>query len=117
MSYDQPLHLIVGGKDKGGDFNVVRELIKQKVSSLQIIGEARSKIFDSWHTLLKNDRISTPDTLREAVYTASEMAESGDIVLFSPACASFDMFRNYEERGKKFKLIIKEISVGNEEKT
>jgi UDP-N-acetylmuramoylalanine--D-glutamate ligase len=117
LSYDQPLHLIVGGKDKGGDFNVVRDLIKQKVLSLHIIGEARDKIFDTWQTLLENDRISTPDTLQEAVHAAFDMARSGDIILFSPACASFDMFSNYEERGEKFKLIIKEINVHNEEKT
>lgn len=116
MSFKQPIHLIAGGRDKGGDFSELAGLIKEKVSSIQIIGEARNKIIKSWQTVLDNSSISMPATLDEAVHAAYGQANAGDIVLFSPACASFDMFRNYEERGKTFKALVNALKEENEKK-
>jgi UDP-N-acetylmuramoylalanine--D-glutamate ligase len=106
LSCRRPVHLIAGGRDKGGDFTVLRDLMKQKVASVHLIGEARGKLFDSWRDLFSGKHILLADTLDEAVSQAHAQAKSGDLVLFSPACASFDMFRNYEERGAIFKAIV-----------
>jgi UDP-N-acetylmuramoylalanine--D-glutamate ligase len=116
LSYDRPLHLIVGGKDKGSDFSLLNNLIQEKVSSLHIIGEARKKIYHSWSHLFKRDRITTPDTLQEAVISAYGHAGAGEVVLFSPACASFDMFRDYEERGRVYKSIVATIEGMHDQK-
>ena len=70
----------------------------------------------SWQTVLDNSSISMPATLDEAVHAAYGQANAGDIVLFSPACASFDMFRNYEERGKTFKALVNALKEENEKK-
>jgi UDP-N-acetylmuramoylalanine--D-glutamate ligase len=116
MSYDQTLHLIVGGKDKGSDFSALSGLVKDKVSSLHIIGEARRKIYHSWHRLFDRDRITMPDTLQEAVMLAYGLAGAGEVVLFSPACASFDMFRDYEQRGEVYKSIIAALKGSHDQK-
>lgn len=102
-SFDERLLLIAGGRDKASDFSPLRPLIKEKVRSLILIGEAREKIGAA-----VGDLTTTvySDSLEEAVHVAFREAVKGDVVLLSPACASFDMFKNFEERGRRFKEIV-----------
>ena len=99
-SVEGPVVLIMGGKSKGGDFMMLKEEVERKVKHIVLIGEASSLI---------EERLSGVrpcrfcDTLQEAIRTAYRLAGEGDTVLFSPACASFDMFRNYQDRGNAFK--------------
>lgn len=106
-SFQRPIVLILGGRDKGADFSPLSPLIKTKVKHLILIGEAKSKI----KQMLNG---STPweeaDTLETAVNRACSQAASGDVVLLSPACASFDMFRDYEDRGRQFRTLVKRLS-------
>ena len=98
-----PVVLILGGRDKGGDFGVLRPLIKEKVKELILIGEAKEKIKEA----LKGIKaIDEADSLEEAFNFAQQAAEKGDTVLLSPGCASFDMFANFEARGKEFKRLV-----------
>jgi UDP-N-acetylmuramoylalanine--D-glutamate ligase len=91
---------IAGGRDKGGDFTRLRELVRQKVVHAVLIGEAAGKIADAVSDLTE---VSGARTLPEAVGLCRRLARPGQIVLLAPACASFDMFQNYEERGRVFK--------------
>ncbi len=102
-SFSEPLLLIAGGRDKGSDFSPLRPLIKEKVKSLILIGEARDKIAEA---VVGMTNTSFASSLEEAVNIAHREAVKGDIVLLSPACASFDMFKNFEDRGRKFKEIV-----------
>ena len=103
QSFREPIILIAGGLDKGGDFSLLRDAIRQNVRQVILIGQAR----DNFKKALGN---STPlmecARLEEAVGFASRMGRSGDVVLLSPACASFDMFQNFEERGRAFKEAV-----------
>lgn len=104
--FDAPVILIAGGKDKGGDYRVLSDLIKGKVKSLILLGEAKDKIKAAFDGLTE---IVVVDSLRDAVNTASSKAAEGDVVLLSPACSSFDMFKDYKERGEIFRRLVKEI--------
>lgn len=98
--------LILGGQDKGMDFEELLEELKvSNVRHICLIGETKDKLKD---LLLRKGirRFSVHSSLEEAVMTAIDLAERGDFILFSPACASFDMFRNYVERGERFKEIV-----------
>jgi UDP-N-acetylmuramoylalanine--D-glutamate ligase len=103
-SFSEPIVLIAGGRDKAGDFYQLRDLVKERVKSLVLIGEAREKIKHDLGDL--TDTIIAKD-LRDAVNISRNTAEKGDIVLLSPACASFDMFDDFEDRGRQFKAIVK----------
>ncbi len=94
--------LIVGGKDKGDDFSVATPYLKN-VKLVLAIGETREKIKESFKEFVE---VITCGSLEEAVDKAFEIGQEGDILLFSPACSSFDMFRNYVERGERFKELI-----------
>ncbi len=98
--------LIIGGRDKGNDYAPLRNLVQEKVKHLVLIGESAGKIRDSL-----GDCSPTHDagTMEDAADLAYSLAESGDTVLLSPACASFDMFNNYAERGAIFKKAVKGI--------
>ncbi len=96
--------LIAGGKDKGGDYSPLAALVKERVKHLILLGEARQRICDSLGNLTDTHLVNS---LEEAVLTAERLTAPGGIVLFSPACSSFDMFRNYEERGDLFASIVK----------
>ena len=102
-SFHEPLILIAGGRDKAGDFSMIRNLVSEKVKALVLIGEASEKIRDALgditETVLAED-------LMDAVMLSREMADPGDVVLLSPACASFDMFQDFEERGGTFRKIV-----------
>jgi len=106
-SFNEPLLLIAGGRDKGSDFSPLRPLIKERVKRLILIGEARDKIAEAAGSMTET---SFASSLQEAVSIAHREAVKGDIVLLSPACASFDMFNNFEDRGNKFKEIVWRLS-------
>ena len=103
QSFEQPIVLIAGGKDKGSDFSRLNEQIAGKVKAVVLIGQATEKMQGAWQGLKP---IYSEKTLREAVQKAYRLAEPGDVVLLSPACASFDMFRDFEDRGRQFKQIV-----------
>ena len=99
--------LLMGGRDKDGDFSVLKSLIGEKVRFLVLYGESKSLIAE---VLASETRTALADSFRDAVLMAYNNAQSGDTVLLSPGCASFDMFKNYSERGERFKEIVLEIS-------
>lgn len=106
-SFQDPLILIAGGRDKAGDFSLLRNLVTEKVKALLLIGEAGEKIKDVLSDV--TDTVMAKD-LEEAVTVSHDMAEKGDIVLLSPACASFDMFQDFQDRGRQFKKIVMELN-------
>jgi len=105
-SFAEPVVLILGGKDKGGDFTRLLEAIHRGVKGIVVIGEAAPRILDA---LQGSVPMSCATSLEEAVSQACSLVTSGDVVLFSPACASFDMFQNYHQRGLEFKRIVQEL--------
>jgi UDP-N-acetylmuramoylalanine--D-glutamate ligase len=98
--------LIMGGMDKGSDFSVLLDLVKRRVKRLILIGEAKETIERS---LSGGTEIQQAEDLREAVALSVSQASAGDTVLLSPGCASFDMFKDFEERGRMFKEIVREV--------
>lgn len=106
LSQDRPLVLIAGGKDKGFEFDDIATIVKKSVRTAVLIGEMKDRIAASW--------AGTPTrkaaTLDEAVALARDIARPGDAVLFSPGTSSFDMFRNYGERGNLFKTAVLALS-------
>jgi len=103
QSFDRPVILIAGGQDKGSDFTVLKELFRRKVKHLVLIGESKPKFYGLLNGSFSHE---DADSLEQAVQQARKKARPGDIVLLSPACASFDMFRNFEDRGDRFKEIV-----------
>jgi UDP-N-acetylmuramoylalanine--D-glutamate ligase len=106
LSQDRPLVLIAGGKDKGFEFDSLLPLIRERVRVAILIGEMKDRIARSWSEV--DCRIA--GSLEEAVQMARETALSGETVLFSPGTSSFDMFRNYGERGNRFKDLVAALS-------
>jgi len=102
-SIQQPVILIAGGRDKGGDYSILADMVRRKVKYMLLIGEARDLMMRAF---LAFTRVETFDSLQEAVARAADLAEPGDTVLLSPACASFDMFASYAERGNVFKQTV-----------
>ncbi|MCS7196539.1 MAG: UDP-N-acetylmuramoyl-L-alanine--D-glutamate ligase [Aquificaceae bacterium] len=100
--------LIAGGRDKGGDFGALRELVKRKTKACILLGEAKEKIARSW----KGCEVYLVESLESAVVKAFELTKPGDVVLFSPACASFDMFRDYKDRGESFREAVFKLVKG-----
>lgn len=98
--------LIAGGKDKGDDFKLLKNCVRNKVKKMLLIGEAAEKIERDLGEVVEIER---SDSLENAVLSASEFAESGDTVLLSPACASFDMFRSYGHRGEMFRQCVNRL--------
>jgi len=107
-SFPANIHLILGGKDKGSDYSVLNELLRERVRRVYTIGAAAAKI----QSQIAGTEIVPSQTLENAVRSASESATTGDIVLLAPACASFDQFENYEHRGRVFKEIVHSLAVG-----
>lgn len=95
-----PVVLIAGGRDKRLDFAAIKEVVKEKVKLAVLIGESQDKLAAAWE---RSTMCVRADSMRQAVRMAGSAARSGDTVLLSPACASFDMFENYEHRGDEFK--------------
>lgn len=104
---DKPVVWIVGGQDKGNDYLEIKDLVKQKVKAIVCMGLDNSKIHKAFGYL----DIPMVDTAsaEQAVMHAYDQAVPGDVVLLSPACASFDLFVNYEERGRRFKNAVKSL--------
>ncbi|CAL1516578.1 UDP-N-acetylmuramoyl-L-alanine--D-glutamate ligase [Chitinophaga sp. MM2321] len=103
-SFDKPIVLIMGGVDKGNDYNAIRDLVKEKVKAIICLGIDNTPIAAA---LSKDTPVMiNTSSMEEAVKAAFEQATKGDIVMLSPACASFDLFKNYEDRGRKFKEAV-----------
>lgn len=100
--------LILGGKDKGNDYSEIEPLVREKVKAIVCMGKDNSKLLDFFRG--KVAEIRDTHSLEEAVKASSEIAVSGDTVLLSPCCASFDLFKSYEDRGCQFKNAVKSIS-------
>ena len=99
--------LIAGGRDKGNDYGSVAGLVKEKVACLIAIGESQEKLAKAFEGIV---RVVRAGSLREAVAQAAKAGTPGSAVLFSPACSSFDMFRDFEDRGEQFKQLVRELS-------
>ncbi len=106
-SMQQPIILIAGGRDKGGDYSFLIEPVRQKVKHMLLIGEAKDKMARAF---LAFTSVEMLDSLEDAVARAADLAVPGDAVLLSPACASFDMFSSYAERGEIFKKSVAALS-------
>lgn len=106
-SMNTPVILILGGQDKGNDYNEIMELVREKVKAIVCMGIDNKPIHDAFDNELK-DIIDTQSSA-DAVKAAYALAESGDTVLLSPACASFDLFKNYEDRGRQFKEAVRSL--------
>ncbi|OYP61299.1 UDP-N-acetylmuramoyl-L-alanine--D-glutamate ligase [Prevotella sp. P3-122] len=106
-SMKTPTILIIGGKDKGNDYDAIKPLVKQKCAGLVYLGADNSKLHDNFDGL----GIPVRDThsMKECVEACYEMAKPGDTVLLSPCCASFDLFKNMEDRGEQFKTLVKNL--------
>ena len=102
--FSAPVILIAGGQDKGGDFSPLRGVVRRKVKHLVLLGEARDRLRE---VLGGEVPVQEVGTIEEAVAFAAGAAAPGDVVLLSPACASFDQFRNFEERGEVFKEAVR----------
>ena len=103
----KPVVWIVGGKDKGNDYDVLKPLVKDKVKAIVCLGVDNSKIREAFEGIVGSDRIVETRSAEDAVKESSRLASPGDVVLLSPCCASFDLFTSYEDRGRKFKEAVR----------
>jgi UDP-N-acetylmuramoylalanine--D-glutamate ligase len=106
QAYDRPIVLIAGGKSKNTDFTELGRVIDSRAKAVILIGEAANEIGAS----VKRAPIERADSLERAVRRAQSLTQAGDVVLLSPACASFDMFRSAEDRGEQFTAIVQKLS-------
>ncbi|CAM3675594.1 UDP-N-acetylmuramoyl-L-alanine--D-glutamate ligase [Flavobacterium gelidilacus] len=104
-SMETPTVWIVGGVDKGNDYSELTALVNEKVKAIICLGVDNKKIIDSFNNIV--DIMVETNSMEQAVKVAQKIAERGDTVLLSPACASFDLFENYEDRGNKFKSAVR----------
>ena len=105
----KPVVWIVGGTDKGNDYEVLKPLVKEKVRAIVCLGIDNKKIHDAFEPVVGSDRIVDTLSAEEAVRASAAFAQAGDVVLLSPCCASFDLFTCYEERGEKFKDAVRNL--------
>ncbi|SIO18520.1 UDP-N-acetylmuramoyl-L-alanine--D-glutamate ligase [Chitinophaga niabensis] len=106
-SMERPVVLIMGGVDKGNDYSAIRDLVREKVKAIICLGVDNRPIHEG---LSKDIEVMVnTDNMKDAVAAAFQMSSKGDVVLLSPACASFDLFKNYEERGRQFKEAVREL--------
>jgi UDP-N-acetylmuramoylalanine--D-glutamate ligase len=106
QAFKEPIVVLLGGRDKGNDYSKLNELVKTKVRSIIAIGESADKVEAAFSGLKPVTRATT---MVDAVVTAQAVAQAGDVVVLSPACASFDWFDNYEHRGKVFKDLVNQL--------
>jgi UDP-N-acetylmuramoylalanine--D-glutamate ligase len=106
-SMTRPTVLILGGVDKGNDYSLISDLVKEKVRAIVCLGTDNKKIHEAFENIVP--KIIDSHSATEAVHTAFHLSEKGDVVLLSPACASFDLFLNYEDRGEQFKKAVREL--------
>jgi len=105
-SFDKPINLIMGGSDKNENFSSLIPLIQKNVINLFVLGETKAQIVDTFKKYVNINEVSG---LQEAVDMAYKISKPGEYILLSPGCASYDMYDNFEERGKHFKLLVHEI--------
>ena len=112
-AYDEDIVLIAGGYDKNLDYDILGKYIVKKVKALVLIGNTAQKILNATEKEMKKENVEIPicfcETLKEAVLAAKQIAKEKQVVLFSPASASFDMFKNFADRGNQFKKLVNEI--------
>ena len=106
-AFERNIIVILGGKDKGSDYTVLAPLIRDRVKQVILIGAASDKIAEH---LEGAGSMTRARSMQDAVLKAMEVANAGDIVLLAPACASFDMFDNYEHRGRVFKEAVYKLA-------
>lgn len=106
-SYEKPLIWIAGGVDKGNDYNLIKDDVHRKVKTLICLGKDNEKLKNFFGGVVP--RLMETQSVKELVRMALEAAEAGDVVLLSPACASFDLFKNYEDRGNQFRAAVLEL--------
>jgi len=106
-SMKKPVVLVLGGQDKGNDYNEIAALVSEKVKAIVCLGVDNQKIIDFFRPLVPH--IEDTHDMSVAVKAAYYLADKGDVVLLSPGCASFDLFRNYEERGRQFKEVVRNL--------
>ncbi|MBZ0203924.1 MAG: UDP-N-acetylmuramoyl-L-alanine--D-glutamate ligase [Ignavibacteria bacterium] len=104
--FNEPLVLILGGKDKGNDYSQIENEVKEHVKHIIAIGESKEKVYNYFKDILP---VTMAENMNDAVNTAASAAAKNEVVLLSPACASFDMFDNYEHRGREFKKIVNSL--------
>ena len=105
--YSKPIVWIAGGQDKGNDYSGIKNLVKEKVKAIVCLGKDNTKIHNEFGDIV--EVIEDTTNAQDAVVTAYKLAHKGDIVLLSPACASFDLFENFEDRGNQFKEAVKAL--------
>jgi UDP-N-acetylmuramoylalanine--D-glutamate ligase len=105
-SFSQPVRIIMGGSDKGEDFRILNPLLKKHTVKIYLIGETTSKMTETFQSVCPIEAFTN---FKDCIYKAFQDSHSGDVVLLSPACASYDMFQNYEDRGNQFKTIVSEL--------
>lgn len=106
-SMEKPVILILGGVDKGNDYSLLADLVKEKVKAIVCMGTDNRKIHEAFGKSV--ELMVNTASASEAVKAAFHFADKGDVVLLSPACASFDLFKNYEDRGRQFKEAVREL--------
>ena len=102
---DRPTILIVGGRDKGNDYSMISALVKEKCAGLCYLGADNKKLHESFDAL--GLPVRDTHSMKDCVEACREMAKKGDVVLLSPCCASFDLFKNMEDRGEQFRSAAK----------
>lgn len=106
QAYDRPIVLLAGGRNKGSDFGALMPVVKERVKHMVVLGEAKNDFINACQRF-DYKTYELADSFKEALDKAIAAAEPGDIVMLSPACASWDMFRNFEERGNLFKMLVR----------
>lgn len=103
-SFTNPIIWVAGGVDKGNDYDLIKQLVEERVKALVCLGKDNAKLKDYFGNMV--EQIDETQSVHELVRMALTMAEAGDVVLLSPACASFDLFKNYEDRGDQFRTEV-----------
>jgi len=105
----KPVVWIAGGTDKGNDYSVLADLVREKVKAIVCLGVDNKKLHAAFEGIVGADKMVDAQSAEAAVQAASQFAQAGDVVLLSPCCASFDLFKNYEDRGEKFKEAVRRL--------
>jgi UDP-N-acetylmuramoylalanine--D-glutamate ligase len=111
-AFSKPLHVIMGGYEKGEDYSVLLPYLKEKIKRIYLIGNSKNNMRLAFQSI--NGRVTMHQTLLQAVHSAFNNAAEGDAIILSPACASYDMYRNFEHRGEVFRTIVEELKRNEE---
>jgi len=103
----KPVILILGGQDKGNDYGEIMSLVKEKVKAIVCLGVDNTPIHDAFDVVVP--MVIDTNSAQDAVNASYSVSEPGDVVLLAPACASFDLFKNYEDRGRQFKEAVRNL--------